>query len=171
MKLRDHRIRNLEQRLKRAKWGGGGLLILGLVNLLDSYTPFPIPLVGTAAWLTSIALIIVGGAWFYQYFKPREDEIVLLAKQHTDGYLTVVLINELLGIPVRTIANTLVEMHKDGIIRKVSAPEIKNVFQCVFRVPNVGIEAHPQPALPVSFDEINERFLDVIDGEIVEEEQ
>lgn len=168
MRLRDSRIRNLHRNLKRAKWGGGGMLILGLVNLLDSYTPFPIPLVGTAAWLTSLGLIVVGGIWFYQYFKPREDEIVLMAKQLTDGYLTVVLINEILGIPVRTVANTLVEMHKDGIIVKVSAPEIKNVYECVFRVPNVGVEVSPPPALPVSQTEINDRFLDVVDAEIIE---
>jgi hypothetical protein len=162
MKMRDQRIRNLYKRLKRAKWAGGGLLLLGLVNLLDSYTPFPIPLTGTPAWLTSLALIIVGGIWFYQYFKPREDEIVLLAKQHTDGYLTVVLINELLGIPVRTIAKNLVEMYNEGIIVKVSNPEIKNVYECVFRVPNVAINGPTTPAaLPlVSTIEINERFLD-----------
>lgn len=168
MTLRDRRIRNLYRDLKRAKWGGGGMLLLGLVNLLDSYTPFPIPLVGTAAWLTSLALIIVGGIWFYQYLKPRVDEIILLAKQHTDGYLTVVLINELLGIPVRSVANTLVEMHKDGMIVKVSDPGINNVYECVFRVPNTGVNGSAHPALPVSHAEINDRFLDVIDAEIVE---
>lgn len=161
--LQDPRIKNLHKKLKRAKIYGSSILVLGLVNLLDSYTPWPIPLTGTPAWLTSIALIIIGSIWFYQYFKPRENEIVLLASMHTDGYLTVVIVNELLGIPVRTVANTLVEMYKEGIIVKVSSPEIKNVYECVFRVPNVEIEDHARrpAALPeVNSTEINQRFLD-----------
>ncbi|MGD2085820.1 MAG: hypothetical protein PVH61_06510 [Candidatus Aminicenantes bacterium] len=166
--LKDPRIQNLHKQLKRARWIGGGILVLGLVNLLDSHTPFPIPLTGTPAWLTSIALIIIGSIWFYQYFKPREDEIVLLATMHTDGYLTVAVVHELLGIPVRTIAKTLLDMYKEGIIIRVSDPEIKNVYECVFRVPNIEKENHAPtpPALPrVNSAEINQRFLEDIDRE------
>jgi putative Mn2+ efflux pump MntP len=53
-------------------------------------------LTGTPVWLTSIALIIIGSIWFYQYFEPKEDEIILLAARHTKGFLTVAVSHELL---------------------------------------------------------------------------
>jgi hypothetical protein len=151
----DERVRKFQKQMKRAKFGGGGLLVLGLVNLLDSYTPFPIPLVGTAAWLTSIALILVGGIWFYQFFRPRVDEIVHLGVQHTRGYLTVVIVHELLGVPVKTAAKTLAEMYREGIILKVSSPEKRNIYECVFQIPNV---------------ENNKPKAELIEGEVIDEE-
>jgi hypothetical protein len=80
----------------------------------------------------------------------------------------VAVIHELLGIPVRTVARTLLDMYKEGIIIRVSDPEIKNVYECVFRVPNVEKENHEKTtaALPrVNSAEINQRFLEDLDPE------
>jgi hypothetical protein len=166
----DKRIRDLRKQLNRARWGGGILLATGLVNLLDSYTPWPIPLTGGPAWMASIFLIIVGGAWFYQYIRPRVDEIVHLGAKHTGGYLTVVIVHELLGIPVKIAAKTLLAMYREGIIQRKSAPGINNIYECVFQVPNIDKPAGPvsKPAAlgaPVTIDEINKRFLGDMDSE------
>jgi hypothetical protein len=168
--LKDKRLKNLRKQLKRAKFGGGGTLALGLINLLDSYTPFPIPLTGSAAWISSIILIAVGGIWFYQYFRPRVDDIVHLGAKHTNGYLTVVIVHELLGIPVKTAANTLLEMYREGIIKKISSQDKRNIYECVFLLPNVekqvtggalpgGFDADDEP---VTTDEVHAEILDAI---------
>jgi len=98
---------------------GWGLIILGGVNLIDAGSPFPIPLVGRAAIIVSVALIGIGIYLVNQYNKMLVPEAVnsacLLAQDKTGGFLTIQIFIRYLSLNFQEAAQLIKHMHEQGI--------------------------------------------------------
>ncbi len=103
-----------EKRTTRRKWGKG-LIILGIITILDSCTMFPIPLVGPPAIFAGALMILVGAAMLFEPARMKETNEALMVAVKYNNRLTVPRLALEMDISLKKAEKIIRELVRNGV--------------------------------------------------------